>query len=151
MEAERKRQKLKEITLGEPEVSVEDETPTSEMTKTKRKSANLLDMLRQSSISAPPVPVIQTPPPKPAKPQAALGNDLLNALRSSVSQSVDNMEEVILHHNKIRVSQRTKHQKNSHQFWCSPKKETREQQFVTVTRGFPKQHKSGLRRSCPHY
>ena len=56
--------------------------------------ANLLDMLRQSSASVPAVPVIQTPPPKPAKPQSALGNDLLNALRSSVSQPVDKMDEV---------------------------------------------------------
>ena len=74
MEAERKRQKLKEITLGEPEKPVEDETPTSEMTKTEAKNpANLLDMLRQSSISAPPVPGIQTPLPQTCKATGCFG------------------------------------------------------------------------------
>lgn len=94
LEAERKRQKLKEITLGENQEPI-DETQTAEMnTIESNNPANLLDMLRQSNISAPEVPVIQTPPPKPQKPQSALGDDLLSALRSSVSQTVDHPEGI---------------------------------------------------------
>ena len=90
LEAERKRQRLKEVTLGEPIESIQDETETSEMDSVRQQSpVNLLDMLRQSSIATPEVPEIQTPPPKPQKPQTALGNDLLSALRSSVSQPVE--------------------------------------------------------------
>ena len=90
MEAERKRQKLKEVNWVTPIESLQDDTDTSEMDAVSQQSpANLLDMLRQSSIASPEVPEIQTPPPKPEKPQTALGNDLLSALRSSVSQPVD--------------------------------------------------------------
>ena len=91
MEAERKRQKLKEVTLGEPVQDVDEPIDTPDETESPQRQTpeNLLDMLRQSTISKPVVPEIETPPPKPDKPQAALGNDLLSALRSSVSQPVN--------------------------------------------------------------
>jgi|GEM_PF-5885852 len=97
MEAERKRQKLKEVTLGEPSVSKQNlvaEIPVEESSLTVDSdkavpSANLLDLLRQSSISKPEMPEIKAPPPE--KPKSGLQNDLLSALRSSVSKPVDMM------------------------------------------------------------
>ena len=95
MEAERKRQKLKEVTLGEPLQDAEDTLKTADLGQPSERQTpeNLLDMLRQSTISKPVVPEIETPPPKPEKPQSALGNDLLSALRSSVSQPVEQLVE----------------------------------------------------------
>lgn len=95
MEAERKRQKLKEVTLGEPLQDAEDTLKTADLGQRSERQTpeNLLDMLRQSAISKPVVPEIETPPPKPDKPQSGLGNDLLSALRSSVSQPVESLVE----------------------------------------------------------
>ena len=97
MEAERKRQKLKEVTLGEQSVSKSDLVVDISVEESKSKtnsgktlpSANLLDLLRQSSISKPEMPEIKTPPPE--KKKSGLQSDLLSALRSSVSKPVEDV------------------------------------------------------------
>ncbi len=100
MEAERKRQKLKEVTLGEPltpsvdkeqnrasgSLAQSTESPSTE----KASPANLLDLLRQSSISKPDLPEIKTPPPT-ERPKSGLKNDLLSALQSSISKPVESV------------------------------------------------------------
>ncbi len=101
MEAERKRQKLKEVTLGEPlraSTTTEQDTgqgsgsqSTDSATTEKASPANLLDLLRQSSISKPEMPEIKTPPPVSERPKSGLQNDLLSALQSSISKPVESV------------------------------------------------------------
>ncbi len=94
MEADRKRQRLKEVTLGEPLEEVSEVEETRNATPEPEKSTeNLLDLLRQSSISKPVMPEIKTPPPEKEKPKSGLQNDLLSALRSSVSKPVEQVLE----------------------------------------------------------
>lgn len=102
MEAERKRQKLKEVTLGEPlrtSTTTEQDTgqgsgsQSTDTARTEKASpANLLDLLRQSSISKPEIPEIKTPPPVSERPKSGLQNDLLSALQSSISKPVESMQ-----------------------------------------------------------